>query len=134
MLSARMGSQASLVLKETFAGWRELVGELEKDWELERLREEHLRFKMKTEEGARRMLSALMGSQGSLRLKEAFAGWRELLGERRQERELERLREENLRFKMKSEEGGRRMLSAWMGSQASLVLKETFAGWRELVG
>ncbi len=47
-------------------------------------------------------------------VKENFAAWHELLGALRQVRELESLREENLRFKLQSEESAWRMLPAML--------------------
>ena len=99
--------------------------ELRQERELERLREENLRFKMKSEEGSRRMLSAMLGGQDSLRLKEVFAVWRDSLRELRQERELEMLRESHQESLARREESSKRMLVMLMGSQSSLMLKET---------
>ena len=48
-----MGSQASLVLKEAITFWREPLGELRKERELEGLREELLQFRIGKQESAK---------------------------------------------------------------------------------
>jgi hypothetical protein len=45
----------------------------------------------------------------------------------------ERFQEEFLRWRMSSDESKKRALGMLTGSQASLVIKEAFAGWRELL-
>merc|ERR1712096_172385 len=102
--------------------------------ELETLRKENLTLKMKNMEGSKRMLSALMGSQASLLIKGCFTAWRDDLGELRRQRELETLRKDNLTLKMKNMEGSKRMLSALMGSQGSLLIKGCFTAWRDDLG
>ena len=66
----------------------------------------------------------MLGGQADLVLKEVLAGWRDELMHLRQERVVERLREENLLMKAKSDESVRRTLSMMLGGQADLVLKE----------
>ena len=61
-------------------------------------------------------------------LKSAVTGWRELLVTLRQERMMEQLKEENLRYKAKSDESMRRAMPMMMGGQASLVVREAFTG------
>ena len=61
-------------------------------------------------------------------VKSALTGWGESLRTLRQERLMEQLKEENLRYKAKSDESRRRALSMVVGGQASLVVREAFTG------
>ena len=112
MLSALVGTQGNLLVQAVLTAWRKALDDLRQQNELERLRDENLSFKLKREEGARRMLSAMLGSQDSLLVKEVFAVWREVLDDLRQQNELQQLRQENLRFTLRSGENSKRMLSA----------------------
>ena len=64
---------------------------------------------------------------------QVLAGWRDELVQLRQERALERLKEDNLAFKAKSDESVRRTISMMLGGQSDLLLKEAWAGWRDEV-
>ena len=55
-------------------------------------------------------------------------GWRELLVTLRQERMMEQLKEENLRYKAKSDEPMRRTMSMMVRDQAGLVVGDAFSG------
>merc|ERR550514_1536080 len=97
------------------------------------MREELLRLKLKSGDAIKRSMAAMLGGQASLLLKNIVTNWRDELATLRQERMVERLKEENLRLKGKSDESMRRAMSMMMGGQASLVIKEVFVGWHELV-
>ena len=121
MLSALLGAQGNLMVKAVLTAWREALGDLRQQNDLERLRDENLTMKMKSDEGARRMPSALLRSQDGLLVKEVFAVWREVLDDLRQQNELERPRGENSTMNIKSDEGTQLMLSALLRSQGGLL-------------
>ena len=79
-------------------------------------------------------MSAIMMASGSMDPVSEFVdlAWHDETVNFRKERETESLREELLQFRMEKEEAGRRTMLALLRSQASLVLKETFALWRGL--
>jgi hypothetical protein len=121
------GSQASLVIKEAFAGWRELLLLLRQESMREvqeRMREEFLRLKMQSGDAVKRSMMAMMGGQSDLLLKNVVTNWRDELVVLRQERMVKRLKEENLRLKGKSDESLRRTISMMVGAVASLTSKE----------
>ena len=121
------GSQASLVIKEAFAGWRELLLLLRQESMREvqeRMREEFLRLKMQSGDAVKRSMMAMMGGQSDLLLKNVVTNWRDELVALRQERMVERLKEENLRLKGKSDESLRITISMMVGAVASLASKE----------
>merc|ERR1719161_2324195 len=124
-----MGGQASLVLREAFAGWVQVLSQLKQ----ERMREELLQLKLKCGESVRQKLGIMVGGQASLVLKSTVTGWRELVATLRQERIMEKLKEENLAYKAKSDESMRRAMSMMMGGQANMVLKSVVTGWCELL-
>merc|ERR1719473_1288363 len=124
-----MGGQASLMIKQLFVGWRDLLQMLRQ----EKMHEELLRLKWKRGESLKKAMTAMFGGQSSLLLKNALSGWRDLLASLRQERIMEQLKEENLRLKGKSDESMKRAMSMMMGGQASLMIKQLFVGWRDLL-
>ena len=96
---------------------------------MEKLKEENLAYKAKSDESMRRAMSMMMGGQASLVLREAFAGWVHMLSQLQQER----MRDELLQLKLKCGESVWEKLGIRVGGQASLVLKSTVTGWREFV-
>ena len=66
-----MGGQASLVIKNVFVGWRDLLHLLRQ----ERMREELLRLKLKSGDAAKRALAAMFGGQSNLLLKNVLSSW-----------------------------------------------------------
>ena len=95
---------ASLVLREAFAGWVQVLSQLKQ----ERMRDELLQLKLKCGESVRQKLGIMIGGHASLVLKRTVTGWRELVATLRQERVMERLKEENLAHKAKRDESMRR--------------------------
>ena len=95
---------------------------------MEKLKEENLAYKAKSDESMRRAMSMMMGGQASLVIREAFAGWFDVLSQLKQER----MREELLQLKLKCGESVRQKLGIMVGGQASLVLKRAVTGWYEL--
>jgi len=87
-------------------------------------------LKAKGEEGTKRMLGMLLGSQAELMQKAMFTGWHELVSILKQEHEVDRLR---AGMKAKGEESSKRMLAMLMGSQEEVIKKASFAGWHECV-
>ena len=63
----------------------------------------------------------MMGGQANMVLKSVVPGWYELLATLRQERVMEKLKEENLGYKAKRDESMRRAMSMMIGGQANLV-------------
>ena len=57
-----------------------------------------------------------------------------MLSTLRVQNELERLREEHLAMKLKEEEKSRRISSALLGSQGSMLVNAVFSAWREILG
>merc|ERR1719171_2227517 len=101
--AALVGSQSSVLIKETFSSWRQLVQELAREREVERLREEVLRYRVSKEGMARQAAAALVGSQASALMKETLNAWRQLVQELARERKFERLQEEVLRYRLSQE-------------------------------
>merc|ERR1712137_1312835 len=79
-----MGSQQGVVLKGTFAVWREHTEEAKRA----HLKEEMLKIRDKNLETKRRMCAAMMGSQGTLMLKATFSAWQEIVAKIKQEKAL----------------------------------------------
>ena len=75
MGSMMMGGQASLVLREAFAGWVHMLSQLKQ----ERMRDELLQLKLKCGESVRQKLGMMVGGQSSLMLKSTVTGSRELV-------------------------------------------------------
>ena len=78
----------------------------------ERMRDELLQLKLKCGESVRQKLGIMIGGHASLVLKRTVTGWRELVATLRQERVMEKLKEENLAHKAKRDERMRRAM--WM--------------------
>ena len=74
-MSMMMGGQASLVIKQTFVGWRDLLHLFRQ----ERMREELLRFKWKSDESLKQAMTAMLGGQSNLLLKNLVSSWRDEL-------------------------------------------------------
>merc|ERR1712137_1005045 len=87
-------------------------------------------MKSKGQEGSKRMLSMLLGSQGELMLKASFTAWHELSFVLKMERENEKMK---AGLRAKGSESNKRMLAMLMGSQAEVLRKAAFAGWWEFV-
>merc|ERR1712137_466152 len=122
MLAMLMGSQAEVLLKTTFSGWREYVVEMNKFYDMEEMQQA---LKQKGQESSKRMLGMLLGSQAEVLLKAAMGAWREMVVEAK----IQRLREDGMKKRGKEEESRRRMLTMLAGSQGSLLLKSTFTAW-----
>merc|ERR1711990_497544 len=85
-------------------------------------------MKAKGEEGTKRMLAMLLGSQAELSQKAMFTGWRDFLMDMKREREVDRIK---AGMKAKGDESTKRMLTMLMGSQMDVLKKAAFAGWWE---
>ena len=94
----------------------------------EQLKEEILRYKANSDKLPRRTMSMMIGGQSSLAVKSAVTGRGESIGTLRQEWLREQLKEENSRYKAKSDESMRRAMSMMVGGEASLVVREAFTG------
>merc|ERR1712137_211845 len=125
MLCMLLDSQAEVVVKATFATWRDFVVAAK----LDRIREASSKMRSKEQESQRRMLSMLVGSQGSLLLKTSFSALSECIYELKRLREVEQMRK-NMRAK--GDESTKRMLGMLMNSQTEVLIKASFAGWLEL--
>merc|ERR1719171_1120809 len=101
--AALVGSQSSVLIKETLIAWRQLVQELAREREMERLREEVLRYRLSKEGMARQAAATLVGSQASALIKEVLIAWRQLLKELARERKMECLQQEVLRYRLSKE-------------------------------
>merc|ERR1712007_138573 len=106
------------------------MGELAVHESIARLRQNMSHLKAKGEEGTKRMLGMLLGSQGELMQKAMFTAWHELIALAKQEREVDRMR---AGMKAKGEESTKRMLAMLMGSQDEVLKKASFAGWHDYV-
>merc|ERR1712137_159862 len=111
MLSMLLGSQASLVVKSTFSAWQEMLYNLKKERELERIK---FAMNSKNDAHTKKMLGLLMGSQVELLVKSIFSAWSELVTEARKEREMEEMKRS---MKAKGAEHTKRMLGMLIGSQ-----------------
>merc|ERR1712007_37254 len=126
MLGMLMNSQAEVLLKAVFAGWREFAVQSS----IARMKENLDHLKGKGQEGSKRMLSMLLGSQGHLMGKAAFTAWHELVSVLKQEKEIDQLRSG---MKAKGAESSKRMLTMLLGAQEGALTKAAFAGWRDHV-
>merc|ERR1712072_419964 len=99
-----MSSQAEVMLKAVFSGWRELAVEMR----FARMRTDLAHLKRKGDEGSKRMLAMLLGSQGELMLKASFTAWHELTFVLKQDREMEKMK---AGLKAKGSESNKRMLA-----------------------
>jgi len=126
MLRMLMDSQDSMLLKSSFAGFRDLVSDLR----VARLREDQAAMMTRADRSTRRMLTMLMGNQDDLMVKTIFSVWTEVCLENRREREVDRLRSQ---MKAASEVHSKRFLGMLLGSQAELLAKAVFSAWCELL-
>merc|ERR1712137_381081 len=126
MLSMLMDSQDSMLLKSSFAGFRDLVHDLR----VARLREEQAAMMTRADKSTRRMLTMLMGNQDDLMGKTLFSLWTEMCLECRREREVERLK---FQMKASSEVHSKRFLGMLLGSQSELLTKAVFSAWCEIL-
>merc|ERR1712137_1052117 len=120
MLGMLMHSQGEVLLKAAFAGWRETTVESKTERMREELRGNLSQMKERREEGSRRMLRMLLGSQNELIMKAVFTGWSEEVHCRKQEREMEKMRRG---MKEKGGESTKRMLAMLLGSQNETLKK-----------
>merc|ERR1712137_804838 len=126
-LAMLLGSQAELMGKAMFTGWRDLLADLKRQREVDRIK---AGMKSKGDESTKRMLAMLMGSQVDVLKKASFAGWWEHLVEEKQHNEM---REMQQSMRAKGAESTKRMLGMLLGAQAETLVKASFAGWSELV-
>merc|ERR1712007_39567 len=94
------------------------------------MRDNMSHLKAKSEEGTKRMLGMLLGSQADLMQKAMFTGWHELIVLTKQEREVDRIK---MGMKAKGAESTKRMLTMLMGSQEETLKKAVFSGWHDHV-
>ena len=97
------------------------------------IREELLRPKWKSGEYLKQAMTVMFGGHADLLLKTVVTGWRDELAGLKQERMMMQLREENLRLTGKGDESLRRAMRMTMGGQASVVIKEAFVGWHDVL-
>merc|ERR1712007_168401 len=109
--------------KGAFASWRELTSESG----TLRMRSE---LKSKKDEGSRRLLGMLLGSQAELLEKASFTAWHEILIALKQQREIDRVKQG---MKAKGSESTKRMLAMMMGGQMDALKRSSFSGWWEHV-
>merc|ERR1712137_1372532 len=126
MLAMLLGSQAELMQKAMFTGWRGLLIDMKRARETERMK---AAMKSKGDESTKRMLAMLMGSQMDVLKKAAFAGWWEHVVEEKQHNKMRELQQS---MRAKGAESNKRMLGMLLGAQAETLLKASFAGWSEL--
>ena len=74
-ISMMMGGQASLVVREAFTAWFDVLSQLKQ----KRMREELMQLKSKCGESVRQRLGMMVGGQSSSMLKSTVTGWRELV-------------------------------------------------------
>merc|ERR1712137_1007122 len=127
MLAMLLGSQSELMQKAMFTAWHELVAVLKKDRETERMK---AAMKAKGDESTKRMLAMLMGSQEEVIKKASFAGWHDLVAERKQQSKVAQMQQD---MRAKGAESSKRMLGMLIGSQAETMMKASFASWQETV-
>merc|ERR1712007_313255 len=127
MLSMLVGSQGSLLVKTSFSAWSECVYQMRQLREVEQMKRS---MRSKGQEGTKRMLGMLLGSQAELMEKAAFGAWHELISVLKKDREVERMK---AGLKAKGEESTKRMLAMLMGSQEEVLKKAAFAGWHEIL-
>merc|ERR1712137_1340026 len=125
MLAILLGSQGELMQKAMFTAWREMIALMKQEREVDRIK---AGMKAKGEESTKRMLAMLMGSQDEVVKKAAFAGWRELVVEVKQQSRVLQMQQD---MRAKGAESSKRMLGMLLGSQAETVMKASFASWQE---
>merc|ERR1711937_1093380 len=106
------------------ASWHEVAVESH----ITRMKDDLNHLKSKKQEGTKRMLGMLLGSQAELMEKAAFGGWHELVSVLKKDREVERMK---AGLKAKGDASNKRMLAMLMGSQMDVLKKAAFAGWWE---
>merc|ERR1712137_1180891 len=127
MLAMLLGSQGELMQKAMFTAWREMIALMKQEREVDRIK---AGMKAKGEESTKRMLAMLMGSQDEVVKKAAFAGWRELVVEVKQQSKVLQMQQD---MRAKGAESSKRMLGMLLGAQAETLLKASFASWQEAV-
>ena len=76
-------------------------------------------------------LTGMMGGSTQMIAKSCLTAWREELATLRQERIVEKLKEELLQLKAKSDESTMRALAAMMGGNVTMIAKSCLTAWRE---
>merc|ERR1712137_390272 len=126
-LAMLMGSQAQLLVKTIFSGWRELTMQRRQQSRVAQMQQS---LRARGMESTKRMLGIMIGSQKDMLLKATFNVWRDFgVGVR-----TDRMREAG--FKMQRErdhETQERMLTMMSSAQDSLLLKTSFSAWSECV-
>ena len=102
-LTAMMGGNTNLIAKSCLSAWREELATLRQERIVEKLKEELFQLKAKGDESTMRALTAMMGGSTQMIAKSCLTAWREELATLRQERIVEKLKEENIRLKAKGD-------------------------------
>ena len=114
-------SRSSALIQEVITVWQQLQQQLWREREVERLRDEALRYRISREGVARQAAAALLGSQASVLTQEVITAWR-----------VECLREVALRYPISREGVARQAEAALVGSQARALTQEVITAWQQL--
>merc|ERR1712137_1284587 len=133
MLAMLMHSQGETMSKAVFSSWHDWVRDVQQQRLATQTREMQANLKNKKDEGARRMLQMLMGSQSQLLLKSTFSGWRDIRNSTVKASELEKLRAMHLQMKMKVSVKSKTLITKMFSSQLSLVMLNIFVNWHGMI-
>merc|ERR550537_1276659 len=133
MLAMLMHSQGETMAKAVFSGWHDWVRDLQQQRVASQSRELQSNLKRKKEEGCKRMLQMLLGSQSQLLLKGTFTAWRDIRVSTVKSTELEQLRVMHLQIKMKVSARSKTLITKMFTSQLSLVMMNIFVNWHNMM-
>merc|ERR1712137_1056124 len=133
MLAMLMHSQGETMSKAVFSSWHDWVRDVQQQRLATQTREMQANLKNKKDEGARRMLQMLMGSQSQLLLKSTFSGCRDIRNSTVKASELEKLRAMHLQMKMKVGVKSKTLITKMFSSQLSLVMLNIFVNWHGMI-
>ena len=133
-LGMLFGGQAGFVKRKAFTGRKDELQQLWVDNCIQKLKEENLWFKAKGDESMRRAMRIVFGGQALMLAKQFLTGWKDELQQLRVDNYIQKLKEENLRFKAKGDESMRRAMRMVFGGQALLLAKQFLTGWQDILG
>eukprot|EP00746_Dinoflagellata_sp_MGD_P013455 gnl/MRDRNA2_/MRDRNA2_129082_c0_seq1.p1 gnl/MRDRNA2_/MRDRNA2_129082_c0~~gnl/MRDRNA2_/MRDRNA2_129082_c0_seq1.p1 ORF type:complete len:1411 (-),score=348.41 gnl/MRDRNA2_/MRDRNA2_129082_c0_seq1:6-3638(-) len=130
-LAMLAGSSGNALKRQLLVTWRQLLVELRRNKEVEKLRNELQHMHAKQDTATRQALGMFLGSSSAAFLQEIFVAWRQFLRDFAHSNEVERLREEVTRYRMQQEAGVRKAMSMAVASSGTALLKEVFTFWQQ---
>merc|ERR1719191_1065985 len=94
-VSAMCGKNEALLVKEIFSFWKNFAVGNTFNREMEKLRTELAQLKMAQKQGSNKSASLMASNQGSMLARKLLTLWREWTRDSKQERLLEKQRQEN---------------------------------------